>query len=97
MVPLDSSVSEVFGSMLLERYEPGLTLLEATQRNDDIGGSVVFKLVKQSSAALLNAYSRPGFPYTAWEIKSLVLEALISEAAAALQAEQFKQANEACH
>ncbi|KAG6481639.1 uncharacterized protein LOC122017158 [Zingiber officinale] len=97
MVPLDSSVSKVFGSMLLERYEPGLTLLEATQRNDDIGGSVFFKLVKQSSAALLNAYSRPGFPYTAWEIKSLVLEALISDAAAALQAEQFKQANEACH
>ncbi|RWW85142.1 hypothetical protein BHE74_00006205 [Ensete ventricosum] len=96
-VPRDSSVSKVFGSRLLERYEPGLTLLEATQRNDDIGGSAFSKLVKQSSAALLNAYSRPGFPYSAWEIKSLVLEALVSESSAASQAEQFKQANEACN
>ncbi|CAL9109386.1 unnamed protein product [Musa textilis] len=96
-VPHDSSVSKVFGSRLLERYEPGLTLLEATQRNDDIGSSAFSKLVKQSSAALLNAYSRPGFPYSAWEIKSLVLEALVSESSAASQAEQFKQANEACN
>lgn len=97
MVPQDSSVAKVFGSRLLERYEPGLTMLEAAQRNDDIGGSVFSKLVKQSSAALLNAYTRPGFPYSAWEIKSSVLEALVSEEAAALQAEQFEQANAACH
>ncbi|WOL09623.1 hypothetical protein Cni_G18376 [Canna indica] len=96
MVPQDSSISKIFGSRLLERYEPGLTVLEATQRNDDIGGTAFSKLVKQSSAALLNAYSRPGFPYSAWEIKSLVLEALVSEEAAASQAEEFEHANGAC-
>ncbi|ONK61579.1 uncharacterized protein A4U43_C08F31440 [Asparagus officinalis] len=47
--------------------------------NDDICWSAFSKLLKQSSLALLNAYTRPGFPYGAWEVKSLLLEALISD------------------
>jgi len=71
---------------------------EATQRNDDVGGGSAFsKLVKQSSVALLNAYTRPGFPYGAWEVKTLLLEALVSEDAAASQARSFELANQACN
>lgn len=82
----------------MERYEPGLTMWEAAQRSDDTaGGSAFSKLVKQSSVALLNAYTRPGFPYGAWEVKSLLLEALVSEDAAASQAKSFEQANQACN
>ena len=97
MVPQESSVAKVFGSRVLERYEPGLTMWEATQRNDDVGGSAFSKLVKQSSVALLNAYTRPGFPYGAWEVKTLLFEALISEDAAASQARSFELANQACN
>ena len=83
---------------MLERYEAGLTMWEATQRNDDVGGGSAFsKLVKQSSVALLNAYTRPGFPYGAWEVKTLLLEALVSEDAAASQARSFELANQACN
>ncbi|XP_072988133.1 uncharacterized protein [Typha latifolia] len=96
IVPQEAAIAKVFGSRVLERYEPGLTLLEATQRNDDIGGSGFAKLVKQASAALLNAYARTDFPYNAWEVKTLLLEALLSEEDAASQAERFEQANQAC-
>ncbi|KAG1353932.1 putative D-alanine--D-alanine ligase [Cocos nucifera] len=96
MVPQEASVSKVFGSRVLERYEPALTLLEATQRNDDVGGNAFSKLVKQSSAALLNAYTRPGFAYSAWEVKTMLLEALVSDEAAASQAKLFEEANQAC-
>jgi hypothetical protein len=58
----------VFGSRVLGRYEPGLTLLDATQRNDDVGSSAFAKLVKHASAALLNAYARDGFPFDSWEV-----------------------------
>ncbi|KAG8082679.1 hypothetical protein GUJ93_ZPchr0014g46694 [Zizania palustris] len=44
------------------------------------------KLVKQGSVTLLNAYARRGFPFDSWEVKALLLEALVSE-----QAERFEQ------
>ncbi|KAL6903694.1 hypothetical protein ACP4OV_004507 [Aristida adscensionis] len=96
IVPQEAAVSKVFGSRSVEKYGPRLTLLEATMRTDDVGGSAFTKLVKQGSAALLNAYTRQGFPLNSWEVKALLLEALVSEDAAAVQAERFEQANEAC-
>ncbi|XP_062185566.1 uncharacterized protein LOC133889121 [Phragmites australis] len=96
IVPQEAAVWKVFGSRSVERYGPRLTLLEATMRTDDIGGSAFIKLVKQGSAALLNAYTRRGFPFDSWEVKALLLEALVSEEAAAIQAERFEQANESC-
>ncbi|XP_020584916.1 uncharacterized protein LOC110027720 [Phalaenopsis equestris] len=95
-LPQDSSVSKVFGSILLERYEPELTLLDVIQRNDDIGGSIFIKLVKQASTALLNSYTRPDYPYNPWEVKALLVEAIISEKDAASQAEAFSKANHGC-
>ncbi|MQM09986.1 hypothetical protein Taro_042873 [Colocasia esculenta] len=96
MIPREASVWKVFGSRALERYEPELTVFEATERNDDVGGSPFSQLVKQSSAALLNAYSREAFPYTAWEVKTLLIQALVSEEAARSQAKRFAKANQAC-
>jgi len=96
IAPQDAAVSKVFGSRSVERYGPRLTLLEATMRTDDIGGSAFVKLVKQGSAALLNAYTRRGFPFDSWEVKALLLEALVSEEAAAVQAERFELANQSC-
>ncbi|KAF3322250.1 hypothetical protein FCM35_KLT13391 [Carex littledalei] len=96
IVPREAAISKVFGSRVLERYEPGLTLFDATRRSDDVGGSSFAKLVKHASAALLNAYARDGFPYDSWEVKTLLLEALISEAAAETQAERFELANLSC-
>ncbi|KAL5561893.1 hypothetical protein UlMin_031640 [Ulmus minor] len=96
MAPQSSTVSKVFGSRAFERFRSDLTLVEATARNDDednaFGG-----LVKQASAALLNSYSRKGFPYKPWAVKTLFIQALVSEEAAALQAQHFSIANEACN
>ncbi|KAK7336869.1 hypothetical protein VNO77_17419 [Canavalia gladiata] len=95
MVPETSTVSNVFGSRVYERFRSDLTLLEATARNDEeenpYGG-----LVKEGSAALLNSYAREGFPYKPWEVKTLMIKALVSEAAAASQAKHFSLANHAC-
>ena len=95
MVPQTSTVSKVFGSRAYERYRSDLTLVEATARSDR--GNAFRGLLKQASAALLNSYSRKGFPYTPWAIKTLVIQALVSEDAAAHQAQHFYIANEACH
>ncbi|KAF9609316.1 hypothetical protein IFM89_015561 [Coptis chinensis] len=95
MIPQTSSVSKVFGSRALERYKVDLTLLQATERNDD-HSNAFSSLLKQSSAALLNSYARKNFPYSAWEVKTLLIQALVSEKAAALQAKHFSFANEAC-
>lgn len=95
MVPQTSTVSNVFGSIAYERYRYDLTLMEATARNDE--ENVFPRLLKQASAALLNSYARKGFPYTAWEVKTLVIQALVSEQAAALQAKRFSVANQACN
>ncbi|KAK7823927.1 hypothetical protein CFP56_034996 [Quercus suber] len=94
MVPQESTVSKVFGSRVNERYGSDLTLLEATARNDEENGYP--RLLKQASAALLNSYARKGFLYSAWEIKTLFIQALVSEEAANLQAQLFSIANEDC-
>ncbi|GMY06267.1 protodermal factor [Fagus crenata] len=94
MVPQTSTVYKVFGSRTSERYGSDLTLMEATGRNED--EKVYPRLLKQASAALLNSYARKGFPYSAWEVKTLVIQALVSEEAASLQAKHFSIANEAC-
>ncbi|KAL0282380.1 UNVERIFIED_CONTAM: hypothetical protein Sangu_2953500 [Sesamum angustifolium] len=78
-----------------ERYREDLTLLEAAARNDD-GKDAFARLVKQSTAALLNSYARKGYPYAAWEVKTLLIQALVSERAAAFQAQKFLEANENC-
>ncbi|KAJ0051872.1 uncharacterized protein LOC116109481 [Pistacia vera] len=95
MVPHTSTLSKVFGSRVYERYRSDLTLLEATSRNDDenaFGG-----LVKEASAALLNSYAREGYPYSGWEVKTLVIQALVSEEAATQLAHKFSMANQACN
>ncbi|KAE9621898.1 hypothetical protein Lal_00032761 [Lupinus albus] len=95
MVPETSTLSNVFGSRVYERYRSDLTLVEATGRNDEeenpFGG-----LVKEGSAALLNSYAREGFPYKPWQVKTLVIQALVSEAEAYSQAKKFSLANYAC-
>jgi hypothetical protein len=96
IVPQEAAVAKVFGSRSVEKYGPRLTLLEATMRTDDVGGGGFVKLVKEGSAALLNAYTRTGFPFDSWEVKALLLEALVSEEAAADQGERFEQANQSC-
>ncbi|PIN00830.1 hypothetical protein CDL12_26662 [Handroanthus impetiginosus] len=95
MVPPKSTVENVFGSRAFERYRRDLTLLEAAARDDD-GENAFARLVKQSTAALLNSYARKGYPYAAWEVKTLVIQALVSERAAAVQAQKFLEANENC-
>ncbi|XP_068663719.1 uncharacterized protein [Aristolochia californica] len=95
MVPQRSSVSKIFGSQVMDRYRSELTLLEATERNDE--SDVLSRLLKQSTAALLNSYSRKGFPYSAWEVKTLLIQALVSEEAAARQSDRFAAANRACN
>ncbi|RVX19087.1 hypothetical protein CK203_008818 [Vitis vinifera] len=69
---------------------------EATAQDDSVE-NVFHGLLKQTSAALINSYARKGFPYSAWEVKTLLIQALVSEEAAALQAEHFSIANEACN
>lgn len=96
MVPQESTVSKVFGSRAYERYRYDLTLLEATARNDD-GENEFARLVKQSTAALLNSYARKGYPYSGWEIKTMVIQGLVSKESAAIQAQRFHEANEACN
>lgn len=96
MVPQMSTVSKVFGSRAYERYRYDLTLLEAASRNDDLGNAFV-RLVKESTAALLNSYARKGYPYNAWQVKTLLIQALVSKKAAALQAQRFREANQACN
>ncbi|KAK4441587.1 hypothetical protein Salat_0493600 [Sesamum alatum] len=96
MVPHTSTVSNVFGSRVFERYREDLTLLEAAAGRNDDAEDAFAMLVKQSTAALLNSYARKGYPYAAWEVKTLLIQALVSEKAAALQAHKFLEANENC-
>lgn len=96
MVPQTSTVAKVFGSRASERFRSDMTLLEATAQDEGVE-NVFNGLLKQTSAALVNSYARKGFPYSAWEVKTLLIQALVSEEAAALQAEHFSIANEACN
>ncbi|PKI74336.1 uncharacterized protein LOC116206188 [Punica granatum] len=96
MVPPASTVWKAFGSRAVElRYGSGLTLLESTVGDSGEGDSFR-RLLKQGTAALLNSYGRKGYPYRAWEVKSLVIQATVSAEAAAAQARVFAAANEAC-
>ncbi|KAI9121967.1 hypothetical protein K1719_006656 [Acacia pycnantha] len=95
MVPETSTVWKVFGSRTYERYSWDLTLAEATARNDE--GNAFGRLVKEASAALLNSYTREGYPYRPWQVKTLLIQALVSEGAASSQAKRFLSANLACH
>ena len=45
---------------------------------------------------VLNSYAREGFPYKPWQVKTMVIQALVSDAAAASQAKRFSLANQAC-
>ncbi|XP_054795156.1 uncharacterized protein LOC129300606 [Prosopis cineraria] len=94
MVPETSTVWKVFGSRTYERYSWDLTLAEATARNDQ--ENAFGRLVKEASAALLNSYTREGYPYRPWQVKTLLIQALVSEAAASSQAKRFSSANLAC-
>ncbi|XP_022769868.1 uncharacterized protein LOC111313452 [Durio zibethinus] len=94
MVPQTSTVLNVFGSGAFERYRSDMTLLESTAMNED--ANVFNKLLKQASAALLNSYARKGFPYSAWEVKTLMIQGLVSEDAAARLTKRFSIANDAC-
>ncbi|KAL5792749.1 hypothetical protein ACOSP7_001343 [Xanthoceras sorbifolium] len=95
MVPQTSTLSKVFGSRVYERYRWDQTLIESTTRNDE--ENVFAWLVKEGSAALLNSYARKGYTYSAWQVKTLLIQALVSEKAAALQAKKFSIANHACN
>lgn len=98
MVPLTSSVAKIFGSQAMERYGSDLTLMEAAERSVDSNGNDTYaRLLKQSTAALLNSYSRSGYPYSAWEVKTLFLQALVSEEAASSVANRLATANHACN
>lgn len=94
MLPVVSTVAKVLGSGALEGYgNSQLTVLEAMKMEERDGYS---SLLKQSSTALVNAYSREGFPFAPWRVKTLFIESLVSQQAAAAQAARFRSANEAC-
>lgn len=94
MLPVGSTVAKLLGSGALEAYgHSELTVLDAMRMEERDGYS---SLLKQSSAALVNAYSREGFPYSPWRVKTLFIESLVSQQAAAAQAAKFRSANEAC-
>lgn len=94
MLPVMSTVAKVLGSGALEGYgHSELTVLDAMKMEERDGYS---SLLKQSSTALVNAYSREGFPYAPWRVKTLFIESLVSQQAAAAQAARFRSANEAC-
>ncbi|KAE8681216.1 legumin A-like isoform 1 [Hibiscus syriacus] len=94
MVPQGLTVWKMFGSRATERYRSDMKLLE--WRAVDEEGDVFSELVKQASAALLNSYARKGLPYTAWEVKTLMIQGLVSKGAAARLTKRFSVANDAC-
>ncbi|KAL8142616.1 hypothetical protein V2J09_015648 [Rumex salicifolius] len=97
MAPPEATVAKVFGFREAhQQFGSDLTLLEAASRNDVVQDAYA-ELLKQSTAALLNSYSRLGFPFRAWDIKTLIIRAMISPDDAAHQAQMFLQANENCH
>lgn len=96
MVPERSTVEKMFGVMVAkERWRSDLTLVESTARNDE-EGNAYGALLKQGIAALLNSYARKSFSYAPWEVKTMLIQAMISEPAARRQAEKFAVANVAC-
>ncbi|XP_038996422.1 uncharacterized protein LOC120121007 [Hibiscus syriacus] len=96
MVPETSTVTKVFGSRAAERYGTELTLLEAVDMKEEEERNAFNELVREASVALLNSYGRKGFPYSAWEVKTLLIQGLVSEDAAAHLTHRFSTANDAC-
>lgn len=96
MVPPASTVSKVLGSRVLDqRFRSDLTLLES-MAGDSSKRDAFAKMLKQGIAALLNSYSRGGYPYRSWEVKSMMIEAMVSKEAAAALSRRLAAANEAC-
>ena len=79
MVPKTSTVVKVFGLRASELFRSEMTLLEATTQEDESVEKVFDGLMKQTSVALINSYARKGFPYSAWEVKTLLIHVLISK------------------
>lgn len=96
MVPERSTVEKMFGAIVAkERWRSDLTLVESTARNDE-EGNAYGALLKQGIAALLNSYARRSFSYAPWEVKTMLIQAMVSEPAARRQAQKFAAANMAC-
>ncbi|XP_039043398.1 uncharacterized protein LOC120182496 [Hibiscus syriacus] len=93
-VPRGSMVRNLFGSRASERYGSDMILMESRAVTKE--GDVFNELLKQASAALHNSYARKGFPYTAWEVKTLMIQGLVTEGAAARLTKRFSVANDAC-
>eukprot|EP01018_Ginkgo_biloba_P007242 Gb_31241 [translate_table: standard] len=70
MVPILSTMAKVFGSLEMEAYGPQLTLLDVMVMEESSGYA---SLLKRSSTALVNSYTREGFPYSAWRVKAVDL------------------------
>ena len=55
-------MGKVFGSRASKLFRSEMTLLEATMQEDKGIEKVFDGLMKQTSVALINAYTRKGFP-----------------------------------
>ena len=98
MAPESATVAKIFGSRAHERYGSEMTLMEAAAGAGDEEEEVFGRVVKEATAALLNSYTRRRvFPYSAWEVKTLFIKALVSKEAAVLQSQRFAFANESCN
>ncbi|CAN8257525.1 unnamed protein product [Cochlearia groenlandica] len=97
MVPEKSTVEKMFGAMVTkERWRSDLTLEESTAMNDE-KGNPYGALLKQGIAALVNSYARKSFSYAPWEVKTMLIQSMVSETAARRQALHFAAANLACY
>lgn len=97
MAPESATVAKIFGSRAHERYGSEMTLMEAAAAADE-EEEAFGRVVKEATVALLNSYARRReFPYSAWEVKTLFIKALVSKEAAALQSQRFAFANESCN
>ncbi|XP_022953859.1 uncharacterized protein LOC111456270 [Cucurbita moschata] len=100
MAPESATVAKIFGSRAHERYGSEMTLLAAATvalADEEEEEEAFGRVVKEATAALLNSYARRDFPYAAWEVKTLLIKALVSKEAAALQSQRFAFANESCN
>ncbi|KAL5997686.1 hypothetical protein ACLOJK_008616 [Asimina triloba] len=81
----------IFGTACTSAFGSNLSLHQAllNTRNDGIGS-----LYREGTASLLNSMATTNFPYTAQQVKEHFMAALVSDKAAAAQAQLFKKANE---
>ncbi|KAJ7541575.1 hypothetical protein O6H91_10G065700 [Diphasiastrum complanatum] len=90
IISIFSTVSQIFGEIAFNIFGGQATLLSGLHsQNTDAYSS----LLKQSSAALLNSYTRPRFQYSPQAVKQQFNAALVSREAAAVQAVKFQNAN----